>query len=63
VLREAGDHERFAFNLPRALAERVVKLELLSRPLGHYSEDSRLDESDSAASYLSTATVLATWER
>lgn len=63
VLREPGDHERFAFNLPRALGERVIKLELLSRPLGQYSEDSRLDETDSAATYLSTATVLATWDR
>jgi hypothetical protein len=63
VLREAGDHERFAFNVPRALGERVVKLEVLSRPLGHYSEDSRLDETDSAATYLDTATVLATWDR
>jgi hypothetical protein len=63
VLREAGDHERFAFNLPRVLGERVVKLEVLSRPLGHYSEDSRLDEADSAATYLDAATVLATWNR
>jgi hypothetical protein len=63
VLREAGAHERFAFNLPRALGERVVKLELLSRPLGQYTESSRLDETDTAASYLDGATVLATWNR
>lgn len=63
VLREPGDHERFAFNLPRALGERVVKLEVISRPLGQYSEDSRLDDADSAATYLDGSTVLATWDR
>jgi hypothetical protein len=63
VLREPGEHERFAFNLPRSLGERVVKLELLSRPLGQYTEASRLDETVTAANYLDGATVLATWNR
>jgi hypothetical protein len=63
VLRQTGDHERFPLNVPAELGARVMMLEVLSRPLGQYSEESRLRETDSAESYLETATVLATWSR
>lgn len=63
VLRASGDHTRFAVNLPRTLGMRVEKLEVLSRPLGHYAEASRLEETDTAENYFDAAVVLATWER
>jgi hypothetical protein len=63
ALRAAGDTQTFAFNLPQELGHRVVKLELLSRPLGQYDATSRLGSGDSAASYLSKAKTLATWNK
>lgn len=63
VLRVAGDHARFAFNLPGSLGGAVAKVEILARPLGHYSEDSRLDETVNATNYYDAAEVLGTWER
>ncbi|MFT3924221.1 MAG: M66 family metalloprotease [Myxococcales bacterium] len=61
-LRAAGDLARFAFNLPQDVGKRVTKLEILSRPLGQYDQNSRLSASDSASNYLQNATVLATWK-
>ncbi|HSC88424.1 MAG TPA: M66 family metalloprotease, partial [Polyangiaceae bacterium] len=63
VLRADGDHARFAFNLPRELGDRIVKCEVLTRPLGHYAAESRLDESVTPDNFYSQAVVLATWER
>jgi hypothetical protein len=63
VLRADGDHAGFAINLPAALGKRVVKLEVLARPLGQYAAESRLAASDSAASYFASARVLASWQR
>ena len=62
-LRADGDLVRFAFNLPADVGKRVSKLELLTRPLGHYDMASRLSASDSASNYLQNARVLATWQR
>jgi hypothetical protein len=62
-LRAAGDLVRFAFNMAKDLGTRVVKLEVLSRPLGQYDVSSRLTASDSAGNYLQNAKVLATWQR
>jgi hypothetical protein len=62
-LRVDGDYARFAMNLPAALGKRVVKLEVVARPLGHYTTESRLTASDSAVSYFANARVLATWSR
>lgn len=63
VLRADGDSVRFAYNLPAAQGEAVVKLELVARPLGQFDQASRLDESDSAQNYFEAATVLGTWQK
>lgn len=63
VLRQATDHVRFAFNLPKSVGDEVAKVELLSRPLGHYSEDSRLDETTTADTYYENARVIGVWEK
>lgn len=62
-LRKDGDTLRFAINLPSATGQRVTKLEVLSRPLGHWDASSRLASDTTPASYLAKATVLATWQR
>jgi hypothetical protein len=62
-LRKAFDRARFAFNLPKAIGDKVVTLEVLSRPLGQYAESSRLTAADSAENYFAKATVLATWRK
>jgi hypothetical protein len=62
-LRANEDTLRFAFNLPQDVGHRVIKLEVLSRPLGQYNASSRLGSGDSAANYLAAAKVLATWTK
>ncbi len=63
VLREAGDSASFGINLPRELADQVVKLEVLARPCGQYDAASELAESLEPSTYLDDAMVLVTWER
>ena len=62
-LRVKDDYAIFAVNLPAALGARVKKLEVVSRPLGQYTESSRLTASVTAATYYQGARVLSTWER
>jgi hypothetical protein len=63
VLRASGDAARFAINLPAEIGERVVRLDVIARLLGHYSDESRLTDADSAASYFDEGRVVATWQR
>ena len=54
---------RFAYNLPAAMGEAVVKLELVARPLGQFEQASRLSAADTSANYFEAATVLGTWQK
>jgi len=66
-LRDAGDALWFAINLPLALGRTVVKAEVLSRPLGHYTASSSLTNSANSGlshqNYYASARVLAEWRR
>jgi hypothetical protein len=66
-LRDAGDALWFGINLPLDLARSVVKAEVLSRPLGHYTASSSLTNAANAGlshqNYYASARVLAEWRR
>jgi hypothetical protein len=62
-LRQAGDTVWFAVNVPKAIAAHVVKLEVLSRPLGQYAPDSQIAQDFEPSKFLDSAKVVATWHR
>lgn len=66
-MRDPGDALWFAINLPLDLARTVVKAEVLSRPLGHYTTSSSLTSSANSSlshqNYYASARVLAAWQR